>query len=419
MKIARAHPLRKVVRGILAAAFWLHAAWAFSIFPAHFSTALASSIYFYNAALIGFILYYSYFSRRGWLSVIYDFVYIYFWPFVITCRASWLVSRAGFSFAKSKLKFPSLSLITEKAPVLDVPSAPAPEAPMKQPEDSAKESILNRLLRPLTQFCVLWSILILSVQNKIFLAFCCLVALAGSARALKALWALRLDHTSRTKDIKQKFADIMATRIAAIRGWEEGRDYRTLTESINAVRLYEAVLAFFEDNRDFLARCTLAAGVAITIPFYCYISTLFSFIYLGICKIQGISWDWPSALSSSLFMPFAYTDLPHSFPVRILGGIQCIGVAVMGWNIVSRHLSDRFESIMRAATELKQPFTEQTYRSKMQRLTVITAEAEAVKATMPATPRPKIGGARKQPKGANKTSQHTQQVHSLTKQKVS
>jgi hypothetical protein len=224
------------------------------------------------------------------------------------------------------------------------------------------------LLRPLTQFGFLWAILILSINNRAFIFVASVIALMSAGRAIYNLWDLLADTSSWVDKLKVGLAQQMQLKIAAIHKWNENSDPEKITNDVNTLKIYESAFSFIADNRDFLTKFTIAVATIITVPFYCYISLMFSLTYFGIAKVQGISWSWPTALSVAMYMPFAYTDLPHSFVIRMLGGLQGIAVTVMGWNIVVRNLGGRFERIVRAAIELREPFEKIDYRTKMTRI---------------------------------------------------
>lgn len=370
MKIPRAHPIRKVIREILAFAFWFHALYVFHIIPIEYMGIVSlSSRYIYNAALIGFIFYYSYFSDSGWFSVAYDLFYIYFWPFVTAFRCMWILSKSGYRFLKSRTVITPPGLILKTIPNTEVkPGQVASitgDTSQSEPDSSKKT---KRLWRPLTQFNLLWSVLILTIDNKIFICVASIIALAGAAKAMYNLWDLLGDTSSWFDKLKSNFAAQMAEKIATVRMWE-GLEHEKLTADVNVLKIYQSAFTFIDQNRNFLAKFTIAVAACITIPFYCYVSILFSLAYFGISKVESIAWSWPSALSTSLFMPFAFTNLPRSFMIQTLGGLHAVAVTLMGWNIVYRNVSNKFERIATAAIELRIPFEESVYQEKLQMFT--------------------------------------------------
>jgi hypothetical protein len=366
----KAHPIRKIVREILAAAFWLHAAYVFcfiKIVPDAYVSSLPR--YFYNFALVLFIFYYSFLSDSGWFSVAFDLGYIYFWPFTIMIRLFWISSKQGYSYFRRQLTFPKYVALPSPAKVLTaqkVVTTQAPPDPTVKPKPiETKPKIIYRLSRPLFQFVVLWSILIITVNSKIFIILACLITLVGATRAIWSLWNLLSGTSSWIERAKSAFAKHFAQHISQVRQWNEKTSPEKIIQIVNALKFWEAMFTFVDDNKEFLSRCTIVFAALVSIPFYCYISFLFSCVYFGIAKIQQIDWSWPSAFSTALYMPFSFTDLPHSFLIRFIGGLQAIAVSVMGWSIFMRHLSGKFERIALAAAELRSPLQDEVLKAKI------------------------------------------------------
>jgi hypothetical protein len=360
-----AHPVRKIIREILAIAFWTHAIYILHFINLHNSNISSLPRYLYNFALVLFILYYSFFSKRGWLSVIFDLGYIYFWPFIMMIRLFWVGSRKGYKYFRGQLTIPSVNLLVPPPQIVTQETKPTQEPAKESKSTEQPESMLKRLFRPVAQFIVLWSILIITVNNRFFIIFASVITLIGAARAILKLWNLLAGTSSWIEKLKTNFSAQFAQRISEVQQWDEEGSPEKIIQIANAIKFWEALFGFVDDNRDFLSKCTVVIAALISIPFYCYISFLFSCVYFGISKIEHISWSWPSALSTSLYMPFAFTDLPHSFLIRFIGGIQGIAVSVMGWSIFMRHLNIRFERIATAATELRGPLQDEVLRTKI------------------------------------------------------
>ncbi len=93
----------------------------------------------------------------------------------------------------------------------------------------------------------------------------------------------------------------------------------------------------------------------ISIPFYCYISLLFSCMYFGIAKISGLNFPIQQALVDSLFMPFAWSSLPPNLLIKLIAGMQATCVSIIGYNILFRHIGNRLVTITKAAMKLRDP----------------------------------------------------------------
>ncbi len=150
------HPVRKIIREILAIAFWTHAVYILHFIDLHSSNISSLPRYLYNFALILFILYYSFFSKRGWVSVIFDLGYIYFWPFIMMIRLFWISSRKGYKYFRSQLTIPKANLLVPPTAQIAVSQTPQETKPMQESAKVSKsteqpESMLKRLFRPAAQ----------------------------------------------------------------------------------------------------------------------------------------------------------------------------------------------------------------------------------------------------------------------------
>jgi hypothetical protein len=187
----------------------------------------------------------------------------------------------------------------------------------------------------------------------------------GAIRSIYGLWSI-LSNTSKWVDnLKSNFASQIATNIRSVRDWNHTYGVDEITKAANALKMVESVFRFISENRDFLAKGTTLFAAGITICFYCYFSFLFSSVYWGLAKLQNIHWHWSAALIDSLYMPFAFSNLPNNVPIQLLAGLQAIAVGIMGYNIFFRHLSGRFERIAVAASELRIPINDVELKGKL------------------------------------------------------
>jgi hypothetical protein len=168
--------------------------------------------------------------------------------------------------------------------------------------------------------------------------------------------------------VKDAFAKLIEGFISVITQWDESSGIDDVKKAANSLKLYASVLNFIADNRVLLSRWAFAIAIGISIPFYCYISFLFSCVYYGIGKLQGITFPWPRALLDSLYIPFAWTDLPDSFPIRLIAGLHAIVIGFLGWNLFARHLGERLEHITVAASQLRGPLQDEAVKVRLSKI---------------------------------------------------
>ncbi|HSY35594.1 MAG TPA: hypothetical protein VK814_07590 [Acidobacteriaceae bacterium] len=394
-EVRNLHPIRKTIREILAVLFWFHALCAFHVLQLHsFAIPPAFSMQAYNAVLFTFIIYYSYFSNCGWMSVVWDLIYIYAWPM----RTAWKLISKTFSvtyhFIKSRSKFPAVGLVI-------VPTAePEPQAAESKTlkesvtdlrqyfrDKKSKERIdkLQRALRPVYQFAFLWSLLVMTLQSPTLIVVAAVVTLTGAFRAVYTLWNLLSGTSSYLEKIHSGIATQLTQKIAQVREWEEDAGPEKITGEVNTLKIYESIFGYISDNRVFLAKCTMVLAALITIPFYIYISLLFASVYIGIAHLQHLSLSFGTAFVDSLYIPFAFSDLPHNNLLKLIAGLQAVALTVMGWNIFFRHLSGRFESIAIAAADFRSTMQEESYRKKLSLVAAFASSGTAGVSKKPPT----------------------------------
>ena len=375
MTFRKTRRVRRVIREALAMLFWLHALYATHLVRLSAQVHLHAPSFFYTLLLLLVIAFYSLLSEYEWLSVAADSLYIYLWPCIAFVKASWLIVKALYRYIRSNVVFQSPGLIVRPSPKIDSP------VKTDEPEKVIEaRSLVRWFAKPFTEFSVLWSVLILTTENKTLTLIACGVALFSAGRALYELWDLTADSPSWIEKLKRAFADRIAIHIGQIRAWEEMSQLEEVTKAANAVKMLECIFVFIVDNKKFLHRSTILLASIVSIVFYFYISFVFACLYVGLANVQHITWTLSDSFVNSLYMPFAFTNLPRNFPIQFLGGLQALAVTLLGWNIFFRHLNSRFEKIAIAASELRHSFEDKVLRVKLSVIQEQTSKlASAVK----------------------------------------
>jgi hypothetical protein len=408
MKISKAHLVRSVIREILSVSFWFHALYIFRILPDWGKISLSTASHSYNSALLIFVLYYSYFTDSGWLSVLYDILYIYVWPFVCIVRVCLLLTKKSYHFAKEQIHFPKLGLITK--PVQNASAGIAESANTEETPSATLTTLAaaageqpfpwNTIFRPINHFAILCSLFVFTLHNFWLLLGVVAVAAYGAVKAVGTLWSLVSDMVIPLDKAKDLFAKVLSLNMTHVLSWKEKAGSEKVTDQVNALSLYETCLAFIEENRGFWSRCTLALSVLLAIPFYLYVSFLMSCVYYGISKMVGVQWNWPSAIIDSLFMPVAFGDLPHVHAIQFVAGLHCIVLGVIGWNVVFRQIGKKLEDVVAVASELRNPLRDEKLQSQISRIKLVASRTKSsnVNKALPEK------GFRKPPSRSRKTS---------------
>jgi hypothetical protein len=321
--------------------------------------------YVYNSLLVVFIINYSLFSDRGWWSVLFDLGYIYFLPFTYAGRLFWWVTRSSAKSFKSKIIWQNPQLITRPVSIVAPVKTPTASKIDKDDKESAKINVYHRIARLFFKFAILWSVLILTVNSKIFLSLAVFVTALGASRAIFNLWGLFSGTSTWVDKTETVLANKIAELTTQIDRWDGRSNPDVITQAVNSLKLYRSVLNFIADNTNILASWAFTASILISIPFYCYISLLFSCMYFGIAKISGLNFPLQEAFVDSLFMPFAWSALPSNLLIRFVAGLQATSVMIIGYNILFRHIGNRLDRITKVAAKLRDPFRGDTFITKL------------------------------------------------------
>jgi hypothetical protein len=127
------------------------------------------------------------------------------------------------------------------------------------------------------------------------------------------------------------------------------------------------MLEFLKDPY-LLSRWAWVLGIFFFGSIYTYVAVLFSFAYYGIARVSGVSYSWPDAMLTSVFIPFFISDLPKILAVKLLGGIHCLLVVVVGIGTIVNFLRRKLDDIRRAATDLDLP---PIFRPRIMRLSPV------------------------------------------------
>jgi hypothetical protein len=359
---------RRIIRHGLGVAFWIHAVYVLGFFPLPASPVLDLPRYLFNTILVIFIINYSIFSENGWWSVTVDLVYIYFLPFIYLGKLLWWSSRLFYKDLKSRIVWQSPGLIYERV----VPQPAAPKEEEKSSKEGDSESVVTglaaRVVRVFLKFALLWSLLILTVNWKPFLVLAIAVTFIGAAKAIWILWDIFSGGTGWVDKAETRLSAQIKALIEQINQWDESRDPESIKKAINGLKFHRSLYNFITDNTAILTKWAFTLSLVVSVPFYCYLCFLFSCVYFGIGKLVSLDLSFPNAFVDSLFMPFAWSALPANLLIRFIGGIQATCIAVMGYNILFRHLGSRLDKITAAASKLHNPFEEEMLRLRMQKV---------------------------------------------------
>jgi hypothetical protein len=315
--------------------------------------------------LLLFITYYSLLGENGWLSVAFDLVYVYFWPLVLAWLLVKFTSVRAYraikdtNYMKAVIAIPIAANTTAK-PVEAVAAAQATEPSVK-----SRWKAIGVAVRPFSQFFLLWALLLLKTSSVVLTWVALAVIILGTITIVRALSLFLSDAGSWITKLKSNFANQLANDIAIIRAsYQSPIDVRS-RNAANGLLLYETMFRYMSENKETLARWTILASILVTIPLYLYLSFMFTAIYLGVARLSNLSWAWTDALTTSIFIPFAYTDLPHNLWIRLIGGCQATIIAILGYTVLFRRIQGSMIQLSQAAGELAVPLNDHSLKEML------------------------------------------------------
>ena len=341
----------------------MHAFYVFGIVPLPHPPIPDLLRYAYNGLLILFIINYSLFTDSGWWSVVFDLFYLYFLPFIYIGRLCSWIGRLSFRSFKHKVIWKNPQLILDSTLISAQP--PATQKANKAIKETLKICFYHRLSRIFLKFALLWSLLILSVNSKPFLVFAVAVSLLGAARAILNLWGVFSGESTWVDKFETALAMLIEKYTKQIAEWDGRSSLGEVRAAINSLKFYGAVFNFVSDNSSLLTSWAFAISIMVSVPFYCYISFLFSCVYVGIAKLAILKFSLPEAFVDSLFMPFAWSALPADLSIKFIAGLQATCVLIIGYNVLFRHLGNRLDRITKVAAKLREPIHEESFKLKM------------------------------------------------------
>jgi hypothetical protein len=365
---AGASGIRRTIREVMALAFWMHAFCMFGLIRLPFPATPDFLRYTFNGLLILFIVNYSLFTDNGWWSVFFDLGYIYSLPLVYVGRLCGCIWKLSFRSFKAKLVWQNPRLIPNSPAIVPQTGKTTTQSAPVDTVESPTVRFYHRFPRLFCKFTALWALFVLTVNAKPFLLLVIAVSLLGALKAIVKLWAIFSAPSNWIDKLEGGLAKQIEDGIKAILCWDGMSDSTDIRNTFNTLKLLGAVFNFVSDNSSMLISWAFTISVVVSVPFYCYISFLFSCVYFGIAKVASLRLALPEAFVDSLFMPFAWSALPSYLPIRFIGGLQATCVSIVGYNILFRHLGNQLERIAKAADSLHRPFVNESFKQKMSRV---------------------------------------------------
>jgi hypothetical protein len=249
----------------------------------------------------------------------------------------------------------NVSTITQVIPS----SQPRPEGAKKK-----TPGLLSFALRPFQRFMILWCVLLLVTTHTPVIWLCLVVVLVHLARkvftVLRTLLFVDIWLGKFAQRMSASIEPVLSAIAAVSREDDKSKDLEKLWNQTKSLRK-----AFnFLKNPYLLSRWAWVIGIVLIGSIYTYFAVIFSFAYYGLARVNGLTYPWPEALVASLFIPFFITELPKVLVIKLLGGIQCTLVILIGVGTIMKFLRHRLDAICKAAAEASDRLADQKIQDK-------------------------------------------------------
>jgi hypothetical protein len=223
-----------------------------------------------------------------------------------------------------------------------------------EPSVKSKRSIFHICLKPIQRFAVLWCYLILASRHWELTA----IALAALSLSIIGVFRSLFFFLNDSDTWEQKLlADWIETALKTKAGVEAAKDSRVSAMSkIIAFHLVLGIAHLIASER-WLKLLTRGSLVAIVLPYYVYQNILFSFAYEAIAKLEHLTWAWPDALITSIFMPITFSRIPSGKILEVLGGVHSILFILISYEIAMngiRKKAERLQEVFKRIVEAEE-----------------------------------------------------------------
>jgi len=317
--------------------------------------------------LFALLLSFSFLAASGFWKTIRSLAYIYLFPFVLFMYFLYfcfLLIRATHRWLKVQGNLQmGEAVVSDQKALTTLPGPPTSSGIPSEATENAS-GLLRFLLRPFRRFTFLWCILLVVATHAVIVWLSLVVVLIHLARKIRLILKMVLFSDLWLQRIGANILTSLDKVLAGLAGVTLDStptvELRTLW---NQVSSYRRMLDFLRDPY-ILSRWAWVLGIAFLGSVYAYMAVLFSFGYYGIARVGGVRYSWPEALVNSVFIPFFATDLPKILAIRVLGGIQCTLVVLVGIGTIRNFLQRKLNAVCAASAELSNRLREREIQEK-------------------------------------------------------
>jgi hypothetical protein len=373
--------IRRTTVFLLAVFLWLHALFILNV-QSNLTSKFAYYLHFTTSetVLLALLVICSLASGPGFWRPFLSLLYIYAFPFVLFWKLlRW--SFLGFRWLHRWFKAQA-SLSIDTPLVLEQKESPTnlASSPGKPEEIGGKErtkEVVDLLLRPFRKFTFLWCILLLDSTHIQIVWACLVVVILHLARKMFGLLSAMLFFDPYLNKAIARLFEVIERAANTIDAFTPDTNPSSeLKNDLNQINVWLKITDFLRDEY-LVSRWAWVLGIISFGLIYVYIALLFSFVYVGIARVSGISYPWASSLVASLFIPLFATELPKTFSLRLVGGIHCVLVLTVGISTFFSFLQRRLFAIRTAATVVNDKLIDEAFQKKVTIVGTKLAESPA------------------------------------------
>jgi hypothetical protein len=309
-------------------------------------------------------------------NILVDLIYIYFFPFVLLYYAG----RVAYKVVRAVNRV-FVRLGTEDVQPLDINSIPGFPSPTMLPTGSATQGqpavasaksthsgLKNRFQRlitaPFVRFSLLWCVLLLLSTNRKLLWIALAIVLFHIGRALIAIVGVAIFSTNWLSQLEDRIRSKAEAWIENIVAANESAPPENLSQTVGALAGLQFALALLR-NRQRVAQWAMFLGLLVFVAVYLYLALLFSVAYCGVAKLTHVALSWSDSLVYSIFILFAYSDLPKNAWLKGLAGFHALFVVGLGLTTIFGYLQRKLNSLYSIADALNSRLEQPDVRTKI------------------------------------------------------
>ena len=369
--------IRSLTRFAVGVILWAHAIFLFDL-PRATLAPLFDRLHTSagEATVLALIAGFSILATYGWGKVTVDLIYIYFFPFICLYYVARVLVRAAIALGSfvaprgpSEPSQPPPYYVQIPQPVLVAPTLPGAQPVLgadstEQNAEGFWDKVARHTLRPFRQFTLLWCLLLLLTTHRWLLSASLVIVSLQLLSLLIGVIALSFTSNGWFSKLSQGFQQMVEQLILKVTQAKDAGVTQEVRNAWSTLRFYLIGVNFLQDRRR-VAQWTVFLGGVTFIIIYLYLALLFSFEYYGIARLEGVPFAWGDALITSVFIPIAYPDLPHTKLLKLAGGIQWACVFALGASTVVSVFREKLEPIYAVANMITRKMEEEEVKTTL------------------------------------------------------